>query len=119
MLDKRQFYINGQWVDPIAPNDLEVINPSNEEVCAIISLGSSADTDLAIESANKALPSWSKTSKEERLKLIEKLYEIYKARWNDMTESISLEMGAPYDWANEEQSKSCLLYTSPSPRARG
>ena len=106
MLDKRQFYINGQWVDPIAPNDLEVINPSNEEVCAIISLGSSADTDLAIESANKALPSWSKTSKEERLKLIEKLYEIYKARWNDMTESISLEMGAPYDWANEEQSKS-------------
>ena len=41
MLDKRQFYINGQWVDPIAPNDLEVINPSNEEVCAIISLGSS------------------------------------------------------------------------------
>ena len=63
MLDKRQFYINGQWVDPIAPNDLEVINPSNEEVCAIISLGSSADTDLAIESASKALPSWSKTSK--------------------------------------------------------
>ena len=106
MLDKRQFYINGKWVDPISPNDLEVINPSNEEVCAIISLGSSADTDLAIESANKALPSWSKTSKEERLKLIEKLYEIYKARWNDMTESISLEMGAPYDWANEEQSKS-------------
>ena len=68
MLDKRKFYINGQWVDPISPNDLEVINPSNEEVCAIISLGSSADTDLAIESANKALPSWSKTSKEERLK---------------------------------------------------
>ena len=64
MLDKRQFYINGQWVDPIAPNDLEVINPSNEEVCAIISLGSSADTDLAIESANKALPLWSKTSKD-------------------------------------------------------
>ena len=77
MLDKKKFYINGQWVDPISPNDFEVIIPSNEEVCAIISLGSSADTDLAIESANKALPSWSKTSKEDRLKLIEKLYEIY------------------------------------------
>ena len=60
MLDKKQFYINGKWVDPSTPDDFEVINPSNESVCAIISLGSSADTDLAIESANKALPSWSK-----------------------------------------------------------
>ena len=71
---KKQFYINGKWVNPINPNELKVIDPSNEEVCAIISLGSSADTDLAIESANKALPSWSKTSKADRLKLIEKLY---------------------------------------------
>ena len=106
MLDKKQFYINGEWVNPATPNDFEVINPSNEEVCAIISLGGSLDTNLAVESANKAFPSWSKTSKEERLKLIEKLYAIYKSRWNDMAESISLEMGAPLDWANKEQSSS-------------
>ena len=39
MLDKRKFYINGQWVKPNKPNDLKVINPSNEDACAIISLG--------------------------------------------------------------------------------
>ena len=39
MLDKRKFYINGEWVKPTISNDLEVINPSNEEVCAVISLG--------------------------------------------------------------------------------
>ena len=39
MLDKRNFYINGEWVQPTTPNDLEVINPSNEENCAVISLG--------------------------------------------------------------------------------
>lgn len=106
MLDRKKFYINGQWVDPIKPNDLEVINPSNEEACAIISLGGSADTDSAVDAANNAFSSWGKTLKEERINLIERLYEIYKSRWNDMAESISMEMGAPLDWANQEQSSS-------------
>ena len=55
MLDKKKFYINGEWVDPVNQNNYEVINPSTEEVCAIISLGSSADTDLAVKYAKKAL----------------------------------------------------------------
>ena len=40
MLDKRKFYINGKWVDPVEKKDFEVINPCNEDPCAIISLGS-------------------------------------------------------------------------------
>ena len=106
MIEKKQFYINGKWVDPINKNELEVIDPSNEEVCAVISLGDSEDTNLAVESAKKAFPMWSSTSKEERIKLLENLYEIYKSRWNKMAESISLEMGAPIDWSIEEQSSS-------------
>ena len=47
MLDKRKFYINGEWVDPVKKNDFEVINPCNEDPCAIISLGSKEDTDNA------------------------------------------------------------------------
>ena len=105
-MKKKQFYINGKWVDPINKNELEVIDPSNEEVCAVISLGDSEDTNLAVESAKKAFPMWSSTSKEERIKLLEYLYEIYKSRWNKMAESISLEMGAPIDWSIEEQSSS-------------
>ena len=70
-----QFYINGKWVDPINKNELEVIDPSNEEVCAKISLGDLEDTNLAVKSAKKAFPMWSSTSKEERIKLLNKLYE--------------------------------------------
>jgi aldehyde dehydrogenase (NAD+) len=106
MIEKKQFYINGKWVDPINKNELEVIDPSNEEVCAVISLCDLEDTNLAVESAKKAFPIWSSTSKEERIKLLEKLYEIYKSRWNKMAESISLEMGSPIDWSIEEQSSS-------------
>jgi len=106
MIKKKQFYINGKWVDPINPNELEVIDPSSEEVCAVISLGDSEDTNLAVESAKKAFPMWSSTSKEERIKLLNNLYEIYKSRWNKMAESISIEMGSPIDWSIEEQSSS-------------
>ena len=75
-------------------------------MCAKISLGDHADTNLAVDAANKAFPSWKKTSKEERIKLLENLYDIYKTRWSEISETISLEMGAPIDWATGPQSSS-------------
>ena len=54
MLDKKNFYINGKWVKPLKPKDFEVINPSNEEPFAVISLGSKDDTDAADNAAKKA-----------------------------------------------------------------
>ncbi len=104
MIDKRKFYINGEWVKPTISNDLEVINPSNEEVCAVISLGDIEDTNAAVLAAKNAFISWSKITKEERIILLQKLYEIYKSKWNEMSEAISMEMGAPIDWATEQQS---------------
>ena len=106
MLDKRKFYINGQWVDPIKKNDFEVINPCNEDPFAVISLGSKEDTDLAVKSAKNAFDTWKETSKEERLSLLEKLSSVYKKRFNEMAEAISLEMGAPMDWATDVQTAS-------------
>ena len=63
MLDKRNFYINGKWVKPFKPNDFEVINPSNEEPFAIISLGSKDDTDSAVKAAKKLLLNGKKLQK--------------------------------------------------------
>ncbi|MCP4595368.1 aldehyde dehydrogenase family protein [Neptuniibacter sp.] len=103
MLDKRAFYINGQWVSPIQTNDLEVINPSNEAACAVISLGGQADTDTAVSAAKNAFNAWSETSKEERVALLEKLLEIYMARSEEMAEAISTEMGAPIALAKTAQ----------------
>ena len=103
MLDKKNFYINGKWVSPSKPNDFEVINPSTEETCAIISLGSKEDTNAAVDAAKKAFESWKDSSKEERIKLLEKLLNIYKKRYSEMVEAISTEMGAPMDWATDVQ----------------
>ena len=99
MLDKRKFYINGKWSSPFKANDLEVINPSNEESFAIISLGSKEDTDAAVKAAKNAFIDWKETSKEERINLLEKLLKIYKKRFNEMAEAMSMEMGSPIDFA--------------------
>ena len=73
MLDKRKFYINGKWVDPIEKNDFEVINPCNEDPCAIISLGSKKDTDNAVKAAKTAFETWKETSKKRKVRIARKI----------------------------------------------
>ena len=105
MQDKKNFYINGEWVSPIESRILQVINPATEEPCAEISLGGKKDVDVAVEAAKKAFETWGFVSKEEKLLLFEKLYEIYKKNWDQMAKTISLEMGAPIDFSTELQTK--------------
>ena len=81
MLEKKNFYINGKWVAPINQKQIEVIDPSTEKNCAVISLGGKEDIHAAVMAAKEAFVSWGFTTKEERIKLLEKLYEIYKKRF--------------------------------------
>jgi len=103
MENKKNFYIDGKWVTPKSKEEIKVINPATEENCAVISLGNKDDVDLAVSSAKKAYSSWSFSTKEERIKLLEKLYENYKKRWADIAEAITTEMGAPKDFATKLQ----------------
>ncbi len=103
LLDRRNFYINGEWVAPAVANDLEVIDPSTEQACAVISLGGEADTNAAVAAAKAAFPAWSNTPIAERIEKLEALLEIYTARMGEMAEAISLEMGAPMALASTAQ----------------
>ncbi len=95
MREHLQFYINGEWVDPATPKTLDVINPATEEPCGKISLGSKADVDKAVDAARKAFESFSRTSKNERLELLQSIIGAYQKRQDDIAEVISTEMGAP------------------------
>jgi aldehyde dehydrogenase (NAD+) len=103
MIENRQFYIDGKWVNPKLARDHSVIDPTTEEVCAVISLGDAVDTDLAVAAAKRAFATWSKTPPAERLRLVERLLEIYQRRAAEMARAISLEMGAPIDMALDSQ----------------
>ncbi|WP_077034545.1 aldehyde dehydrogenase family protein [Pelomonas sp. KK5] len=103
MRDYLKFYINGQWVEPLSPRTLDVINPATEGVAGRISLGSAADVDRAVKAARAAFASYSQTSLDERVALLEKIIEQYKARYADVAAAITEEMGAPAKLASDSQ----------------
>ncbi|MEH6651070.1 MAG: aldehyde dehydrogenase family protein [Motiliproteus sp.] len=103
MLEKRDFYINGQWVTPTKLHDHRVIDPSTEKPCAVISLGNQEDTDAAVAAAKAALPGWMATPLAERIGLLEKLLTIYGSREEELAASMSAEMGAPIDMSRSSQ----------------
>ena len=103
MRDCRSFYIDGTWVNPIKADDYPIENPSTEENVGLVSLGSSEDVDLAVNAARTAFDIYGLSPVEERVSLLEKLLEAYKSRYDEMAEAISIEMGAPIDFAMEDQ----------------
>jgi len=97
MRDYRKFYIDGEWVDPASERTLDVINPATEAVAGVISLGSKADVDRAVAAAKRAFDSYSRTTREQRMALLQKVIEVYQRRLGDVAEAISEEMGAPLE----------------------
>jgi aldehyde dehydrogenase (NAD+) len=95
MQEHLKFYINGEWVDPVTPSTLDVINPATEEPFAKISMGSAADVDKAVAAATTAFESFSKTTVAERVELLGAILAEYTKRYDEIAEAISTEMGAP------------------------
>ena len=106
MRDMLQFYIDGEWVDPETPNSFPVINPATEEVCGHISLGSAADVDLAVAAAAKAFETYSRTTREERIELLDAILAEFAKRHDEVAEAIMEEMGAPWGLAKGPQAGS-------------
>ena len=103
MRDYLKFYSNGAWVDPATPKQLDVINPATEAVAGRISMGSAADVDAAVRAARAAFASYSQTSVDERVALLERIIAEYKLRYADMAAAITEEMGAPAMLAQKAQ----------------
>ena len=103
MIDKKLFYINSKWVSPKNSKEIKVIDPATEKKCAVISLGGKDDVNDAVIAAKNAFESWSFTTKDQRIELLEKLYVVYKKRWAEVAEAITLEMGAPKDFSSQLQ----------------
>lgn len=100
MREYLKFYIDGKWVDPVESKTVETVNPATEQVSGKIALGSAADVDKAVKAARKAFPGWSRTTREERLKVLERILVEYQKRVGDLAAAVTDEMGAPKGLAN-------------------
>jgi len=102
-----QFYINGEWVNPVNTlNSLDVINPATEESIGTIAMGDADDVNSAVEAAKEAFTTFSQTSVEERVALLQKIVEVYMSRSAEIAEIISLENGAPITLSRNAQAAS-------------
>ena len=95
MQDQLNFYIDGAWVPPVRPATRDVVNPATEKPIAKISMGSAADVDKAVTAARRAFESYSKTTREERIAMLQKIVAVYQSKYEEMAKTISSEMGAP------------------------
>ncbi|MFN3259591.1 MAG: aldehyde dehydrogenase family protein [Pikeienuella sp.] len=98
-----KFYIDGAWVEPATANRLGVENPATEEIVAEVALGSAADVDRAVAAARAAFPGWCETPPAARIAVLKRLLDVYNARYEDFAQVMSLEMGAPIEWARAAQ----------------
>jgi aldehyde dehydrogenase (NAD+) len=110
MSNHLKFYINGAWVDPVTPRTLDVINPATEEAYTKISIGSAADVNRAVAAAKAAFPRFSQTTKRERVALLTRIIECYRARMEDIAQAVSAEMGAPIGMARDSQAAAGLAH---------
>ncbi|MEK5207111.1 aldehyde dehydrogenase family protein [Psychrobacillus sp. FSL H8-0510] len=95
MLNHTKQYINGEWVDSTGSETIEVVNPATEKVIGKISSGTKDDVDRAVEAAKDAFPTFSKTSVDDRIKLLEDIANEYENRKDDLIKIITEELGAP------------------------
>ena len=103
MRERLQHYIDGKWVDSEGGVRREVINPATEEAVSVITVGTKADVDKAVAAARRAFKTWSKTTREERLAVLNRIVEEYKKRAGDLAVSMAEEMGAPVSFAGTAQ----------------
>ncbi|PZM10897.1 aldehyde dehydrogenase family protein [Rhizobium tubonense] len=88
-------YIDGNFLTPHGKEYFDLYNPAEETSIGRVRLGDVEDTRLAIAAAKRAFPAFSKTSKEERIAILQRLHAAVNARSEALTEATVEEYGAP------------------------
>jgi aldehyde dehydrogenase (NAD+) len=89
-------YIDGQWVPPSGEGTRTLVDPTTEEPWATVASGGGAeDVDRAVAAAKRAFATFSQTSVEERIELIERIIAAYERREHDLALLIAQEVGVP------------------------
>ncbi len=105
-LEPLKSYIDGAWVFPATSTDIfTAVNPATEEPCARVALCGPEDVDLAVEAARAAFDGYAALPLDDRIALVEKLIAAFEARYGEMVDAISTEMGAPYDLSHGSQAE--------------
>ncbi|UOQ50459.1 aldehyde dehydrogenase family protein [Gracilibacillus caseinilyticus] len=96
-------FINGEWIESTGNETIAVINPASEEKIGTIGSGTQEDLDKAVQAAKEAFPSFSQTSREERVQLLENIAKEYEKRKDEFINIITEELGSSVTFSEEVQ----------------
>jgi succinate-semialdehyde dehydrogenase/glutarate-semialdehyde dehydrogenase len=74
---------------------IEVVNPATEEVVDTVSAGSREDVELAVATAKRAFPEWSRTDVEKRAEILTRAAELIHERGRELAAKLTAEQGKP------------------------
>jgi len=92
-------YIDGAFIESHGRQVMDVVKPTNGQVIARVTLGDEEDTRRAIVAANRALASFGRTSKEERLRYLRQLHKAVSDHIDDLTAVMIEEYGGAAKFA--------------------
>src|SRR5258708_8936011 len=92
-------YINGSFVESHGREVMDIIKPTNGQVIARVTLGDEEDTRGAIAAARSAFADFSRSTQEERAKILRRLHEAASARIDDLTSAMVEEYGGVVQFA--------------------
>ena len=93
MIERREFYINGQWVDADDGATFDVTNPADGSLVATVAKAGAAETRRAIEAADRAMKDWRARTAKERSVVLRRWYELVMANQEDLAVLMTLEQG--------------------------
>lgn len=110
MRDECQFYINGEWTDPLGAEVMDVVNPATEEVCGRIALGTEKDVDRAVQAARDAFPAYGTSTQQSRVDLLQRIHDCYQDRYDEIVDVITQELGVPITLSRNLQALTGTLH---------
>jgi succinate-semialdehyde dehydrogenase/glutarate-semialdehyde dehydrogenase len=87
--------IGGEWREASAHKQLEVVNPANEEIVDSVPAGSPEDVELAVATAKRAFPEWSRTDVEKRAAILTKAADLIHEHARELAATLTSEQGKP------------------------
>lgn len=93
---RNQCYVDGQWVHAKNNGSIGVINPATGEQLGEVPHFEEADTQKAIDAAQRAFQSWAKRSASDRSQIVRKWYELIMQHAEELAKILTLEQGKPY-----------------------
>ena len=91
-----KIYIDGAWVEPVNTGQKALIDPYTEAPFATVTAGGSAeDVDRAVAAARRAFETFSRTTLEQRITLIDRIIATYEERVGEIADVMAQEVGIP------------------------